>query len=281
MQVIIPNEVSCNFQNTTHLLTLVQVFSSVSNLYRSSSSMVSSIFVLSLSTIWRLRLSSASRFSTLHESLDQLHQRDMSGTYLSIMFMTFGLIFFFIPFCRSSSSLAFSRTFGISCWLKSNIPPALPNCLYCSSQHRPSMGALNVLLLIRDPRVLFFKLSDVGLTCLSILRSCGNIMLRLLSRHIQVGKNFLNSFDRCIQCLNFLVELTQDCSFTLQGRIRIRVVNLESFGRIRFNKSIKRTDLCLLQLAFHLREFLLLRRKVFVGLFDLLGRNLNISLDLV
>ena len=70
------------------------------------------------------------------------------------------------------------------------------------------MRNLDILLLIWDPGVLFLKLGDQGLTRLSILRGCRNIVLCLLDLHIQIGKNLLNPFDRRVQRFDFLIELT-------------------------------------------------------------------------
>ena len=58
------------------------------------------------------------------------------------------------------------------------------------------MRILDILLLIWDPRVLFLKLGNQGLTRLSIFRRCRNIVLCLLDLHIKVGKEILNPFDR-------------------------------------------------------------------------------------
>lgn len=70
------------------------------------------------------------------------------------------------------------------------------------------MRILGIRFLIWDPRVLLLKLGDQGLTRLSILRRCRNIMLGLLDLHIKVGKEILNPFDRRFQRFDFLVELT-------------------------------------------------------------------------
>ena len=53
-------------------------------------------------------------------------------TYVSIMLMTFGLIFFFIPFCCASISLAFSLSRLTSIPLKSYWEPGLPKDLLSS-----------------------------------------------------------------------------------------------------------------------------------------------------
>lgn len=143
------------------------------------------------------------------------------------------------------------------------------------------MRIWDILLLIWDPRILFLKLGDQSLTRLSILRRRCNIMLCLLDLHIKVSKNLLNPFDRRFQRFDFLVEMTQGRSFTLQSRIRVRVVDLSSIGEIRYYDSINGTDLCLFQLSLHLCELFLLDSKTFVSLLDLLGRLLNIILELV
>lgn len=67
----------------------------------------------------------------------------------------------------------------------------------------------------------------------------------------------------------------------LQSRIRVRVVDLSSLGEMRYYDSINGTDLRLFQLSPHLCELFLLDSKTFVSLFDLLGRLLNIILELV
>jgi len=70
------------------------------------------------------------------------------------------------------------------------------------------MRILDIPFLIWDPRILFLKLGDQCLTRLSILRSRRNIVLCLLDLHIEIGQNLLNPFDRRVQRVDFLVELT-------------------------------------------------------------------------
>ncbi|KAI0791283.1 hypothetical protein C8Q75DRAFT_70343 [Abortiporus biennis] len=54
----------------------------------------------------------------------------MAGkTHLSIILMTFGLIFFFIPFCWASNSRAFSLSRSTSTDSKSYCEPSLPKFL--------------------------------------------------------------------------------------------------------------------------------------------------------
>lgn len=66
----------------------------------------------------------------------------------------------------------------------------------------------NILPLAWDPRVLFFKLGNMGLACLSILCGRRNIVVCFLDPHVQIGKNFLNPFDCRVQRFDFFVKLT-------------------------------------------------------------------------
>jgi len=59
------------------------------------------------------------------------------------------------------------------------------------------------------------------------------------------------------------------------------MVALGSIGNIKYYEAMNGTDPRLFQLAFHLCELFLLGGKSFMGLFDLLGRGFNISLELV
>lgn len=91
--------------------------------------MVASIFCLSLRTVPIIFFNDVSFFSTLCSlETTKTHNRHYT-THLSIMLITFGLIFFFIPFCASSSSVAFVLSLSTSLPSKSYKEPAFPNCL--------------------------------------------------------------------------------------------------------------------------------------------------------
>jgi len=87
----------CNEHIVSHPLTFSHVLSRASRLYRSSSTIVSWIIDLSLMTVAIIFFRACSFFSTLlDQSNVQKHQREI---HLSIMFMTFVLIFRPMPFC--------------------------------------------------------------------------------------------------------------------------------------------------------------------------------------
>ena len=115
--------------NTTYLLTFAHVVWSASLLCLSIDSIVSSIFTLSFSTIAMFFFKSASFFSTLVRIDQNTIRCKKKTTHLSIIFITLGLIFFFIPLWFSSSSFTlWSRSFIVlppqSYWV-----PGLPNWL--------------------------------------------------------------------------------------------------------------------------------------------------------